>query len=79
MRYGAPMTTALQEAPAVPDAPRITREEAAERLGVSLRTLDRYIERDLLGRERNPVTGRVTLDPEQVAELRAVRDRGRTT
>lgn len=55
-------------------ADRITREDAADRLGVSLRTLDRYGgPHGPLTRERNPVTGRVTYDPDQVEHLRRVR------
>lgn len=52
---------------------RITREQAAQRLGVSLATLDRYLAAGRLDRERNDVTRRVTLDADQVEQLRRAR------
>lgn len=55
---------------------RITREQAAERLAVSLATLDRYLAAGLLARERNPVTRRVTLSADQVEQLRRTREAG---
>lgn len=68
------MTTALMEAPVTGE--RITREQAAERLGVSLATLDRYLAAGLLDREKNRLTKRVTLSAGQVDELRRTREAG---
>jgi predicted site-specific integrase-resolvase len=69
------MTAALlQEAPdMLGDGDGITREEAAERLGVSLATLDRYLRRRLLTRYRSDITNRVEIDPDEVEHLRARR------
>lgn len=53
---------------------RLSREDAAQRLGVSLATLDRYLARELLSRHKNPVTGRVTLSAAEVDELRRTRE-----
>lgn len=53
---------------------RITREQAAERLGVSLATIDRYLAAGLLRREKNRLTKRVTLDADEVERLRSERE-----
>lgn len=54
---------------------RITREEAARRLGVTLATIDRYLRTELLARYKNRVTGRVTLSAAEVEQLRRERER----
>lgn len=66
------MTTALQEAPPVTE--RIARADAAERLGVSIATVDRYLAEGLLTRHKNPVTKRVQLDAAEVEQLRRTRE-----
>jgi hypothetical protein len=48
---------------------RITREDAARRLGVSLATIDRYLRTELLSRSKNAITGRVTLSAAEVEQL----------
>jgi predicted site-specific integrase-resolvase len=70
------MTTALQEAPGMADGEgeRITREDAARRLGVSLATIDRYLRTSLLSRYKNRVTGRVTLSAAEVEQLHRERE-----
>lgn len=55
------------------DDERITREEAAQRLGVSLATIDRYLRHKLLGRQKNLITGRVTLSGAEIDRLRRER------
>jgi predicted DNA-binding protein (UPF0251 family) len=70
------MTTALREAPAMADSDndeRITREEAAQRLSVSLATIDRYLRHKLISRQKNLITGRVTLSGAEIDRLRRER------
>jgi predicted DNA-binding protein (UPF0251 family) len=55
------------------DDERITREEAAQRLGVSLATIDRYLRRRVLNRYKNLITGRVTLSGAEIDRLRRER------
>lgn len=55
---------------------RISRAEAAERLGVSLVTLDRYAAAGLLTREKNEITKRVLFDADEVERLRREREGG---
>jgi predicted DNA-binding protein (UPF0251 family) len=66
------MTTELLEVHVAGE--RITREQAAEQLGVSLATLDRYLAAGLLTREKNRFTKRVTLDADEVERLRLERE-----
>ena len=54
---------------------RVTREEAARRLGVTLTTIDRYLRDKRLSRSKNVVTGRVTLSAAEVELLRRERER----
>jgi len=55
---------------------RITREQAAQRLGVSTATIDRYLRTGLLtSRVKNRVTGRVTLSAAEVEQLQRERER----
>lgn len=56
---------------------RIGRAEAARRLGVTTRTIDRYVAAGHLTPKRNPVTGRTTFDADEVSRLRATREQGR--
>lgn len=55
------------------DDERITREEAAQRLGVSLATIDRYLRQKLISRQKNLITGRVTLSGAEIDRLRRER------
>lgn len=57
------------------DGERITREEATQRLGVSLPTIDRYLRTGALSRHKNRITGRVTLSASEVEQLRRERER----
>jgi predicted site-specific integrase-resolvase len=61
-------TSVAQTRPAV-----ISRTSAAERLGVSLRTIDRYIERGLLVRHRDAVGRRSGVELAGVARIEAAR------
>lgn len=58
------------------DDERISREEAARRLGVSPSTLDRYALAGYLHRERNNITRRTTYSAAEVDKLRQTRDGG---
>lgn len=51
----------------------LTREETAERLGVSLATVDRYLRRRVLTKRKSEITNRVEIDPDEVERLRARR------
>lgn len=54
---------------------RITRAEAADRLGVSLATIDRYLADDRLTRvTKIEITNRVLLDADQVEQIRRSRE-----
>lgn len=55
---------------------RISRDEAAQRLGVSIATLDRYLADGLLTRHKNKITKRVQLDAAEVENLRREREDG---
>lgn len=55
---------------------RISRDEAAQRLGVSIATLDRYLADGLLTRHKNKITKRVQLDAGEVERLRRERENG---
>jgi predicted site-specific integrase-resolvase len=62
----------MTTAPAGPD-PLLTRQRAADRLGVDPRTIDRYIERGLLVAHREIGTRRVGIEPAGVEMIRASR------
>jgi predicted site-specific integrase-resolvase len=53
---------------------RISREDAAATLGVTVLTLDRYLKAGLISREKNPITRRVWLSRREVEKFRAARD-----
>ena len=53
---------------------RISRKEAARRLGVSVLTVDRYADAGRLDREANAITRRVTFDASQVERVRRERE-----
>lgn len=61
---------------AVPEHELISRAEAARILDVSLETLGRYARSERLTRHRNPITGRVRYERDEVERLRAERDGG---
>jgi DNA-binding transcriptional MerR regulator len=69
------MTITEQYLAAVSNADhRITRAEAAERLGVSLSHLAYLARTGRINRRQNPDTGRVWYDAEEVEQLRARRE-----
>lgn len=53
----------------------ITRTQAAIRLGVSLRTIRRYMVAERIRYERDPVTGRVWIDADSLSTPVPVPDR----
>lgn len=55
------------------DNAQLTRAEVAVLLGVTERTVDRYAERGLLTRRRNPITRAVAFDRAEVEDLARVR------
>lgn len=55
--YSDPMTTKT-------DVTWVDRRTAADQLGVCLRTLHRYMNAGLINFERDPMNGRVRLDPD---------------
>jgi excisionase family DNA binding protein len=60
LRKGCPPGDAVKiktSTPALDPAAWLTRTEAAERLGVGPRTIDRYVRRDALSVYRGPVPG----------------------
>ena len=53
----------------LPGGELVSRKIAAQRLGVTLRTLDRYIEQGKLSPYRNRVNGRLYIDSDQILYL----------
>lgn len=52
---------------------RISRQATADILGVTLRTVRRYVDRGYLKQYRDPVNGRVWYDSGEVAAVAATR------
>lgn len=67
------MTTGLDYAPPMNDTGWITRAEAAERIGVSLQTIDRYVSKGVINSRKNSFTARVTLSAKDVEAVRRER------
>lgn len=61
-------------APSVSTDEWITRHDAAERLGLSLATVDRYVARGVIRSRKNKITKRVTLNAADVEQLRRERE-----
>jgi predicted site-specific integrase-resolvase len=56
---------------------RVTRAETAERLGVSVQTVDRYAMSGRLHRTKNRITGRVFYSADEVEHMRREREEAR--
>lgn len=67
------MTPAPAYDPPMPDTERLTRQQAAEQLGISLSRLADYGRTGVLTRYRNPITRLVTYDAAEVEKLRKLR------
>lgn len=67
------MPLTLEHSPPV-TTERLTRAQAADRLGVSTATIDRYALSGLLTRYKNRLTGRVSYDAAEIEKLRTERE-----
>jgi excisionase family DNA binding protein len=69
------MTAVLDYAPPVSTSKGewMTRAEAAEALGVSLQTVDRYVSRGVIASRKNELTNRVRLAAADVEKVRRER------